>query len=102
MAAIREEGRATVDAFMTSGIPGGERNCISAVCGHTHETASVASKDNDAFPVPGAPDEYARNGADGLRRIAIEIGLLKLPPGVEGDKLAVGRPEWRRVAAENL
>src|SRR5436309_3512578 len=102
MAAIREEGGATVEAFIASGIPGGERNRIATVFRHAHETARVAPEDNDALAVPGASDENAGNGADGLRRIGLEIGLLELLPGIESHELAVGRPEWRRVAAKNF
>src|SRR5436853_2690528 len=102
MAAIREEGGATVDPFLASGIAGGERNRITAVCGHAHETARVAPKDNDAVPVPGASDEDAGNGADRLRRITFEIGLLQFFAGIESHNLAVRRPEWRRVAAKNF
>ena len=102
MAAIREEGGTAVDAFTASGIPDSERNRIAAVCRHAHETARVAPENNDAFPVPGASDENAGNGADGLRRITFEIGLLELFPGIESHELAVGRPEWRRVAAKNF
>src|SRR5437870_10373677 len=102
MAAIREEGGAAVDAFTASGIADRERNRIAAVCGHAHKTARVAPEDNYAFAVPGASDENAGNGADGLRRITVEIGLLELFPGIEGHKLAVGRPERRRVAAKNF
>ena len=76
MAAIREEDGATVEAFTASGIPGGERNRIAAVFRHAHETARVAPEDNDPFAVPGASDENAGSGTDGLRRITFEIGLL--------------------------
>ena len=102
MVPIREEGGTTVDAFTASGIPGGKRHRIATVFRHAHETARVAPEDNDALAVPGASDENAGNGADGLRRITVEIGLLELFPGIEGHKLAVGRPERRRVAAKNF
>src|SRR5690348_18421725 len=102
MSAIREEGGTTVDAFTTSGIPGGERNRNATVFRHAHQTAGGAPEDNHAFAVPGASDENAGNGADGLRRIAFEIGLLELFPGIESHELAVGRPEWWRVAAKNF
>src|SRR4051812_24018536 len=102
MTAIREEGGATVDAFTTSGNPGGERSRITTIGGHAHEAARVAAENNYAFAAPRASDENAGNGADGLRRIAVEIGLLELFPGIEGHKPAVGRPERRRVAAKDF
>src|SRR5207302_6333261 len=102
MAAIREESGAAVDALAASGIPGGKRNRIATVFRHLHQTARVAPEDNDAFAVPGTSHEYAGNGTDGLRRITLEIGFLELFSGIESHELAVGRPEWRRVAAKNL
>src|SRR5438552_3108306 len=102
MAAIREKGGTTVGAFTATGIPAGERGRISAICGHTHESACVAPENNYAVAVPGASNEDAGHGADDLRRIALEIGLLELFPGIESDELAVGRPKWRWVAAQNF
>src|SRR5258706_4076855 len=102
MAPVREEGGTTVEAFTASGIPGGKGNRIATVLRHAHQTARGAPEDDDAFAVPGASDQNAGNGADGLRRIALEIGLLELFPGIKCHELTVRRPEWRRVAAKNF
>src|SRR5258707_15680378 len=91
-----------MEAFATIGIPGCKRYRIAAVCRHAHQTARVAPEDNYPCPVPGATDKDAWNGADGLRRITLKIGFLELFPGIESHELAVGGPEWRRVAAKNF